>query len=235
MDGLEIFSPMNFDARVLSKIKAAGFVGWMTIAGAAEVLAATPKCTVDQQPVQIEHNIFEPGHPPPVLTRSPGIEAAFCGTRFGCVCGVMAETPKFTFGLAAAKITSVTVTTQAHITIWTPEGGRPEYLAHEETHRAISEHYYRGAGEVATRLANKLLGTKISLPGRNAKQRLDDALVEYRDQLIADFMHEIAERNDFAQDRFDTITNHGLESIPNQQAMAQAIADEEAHWKTMPH
>ena len=38
------------------------------------------------------------------------------------------------------------------------------------------------------------------------------------------------DRCDYAQDRFDTITDHGRELIANVAAMKKAISDEEAHW-----
>ena len=206
-------------------------VGLALAAGLASLRAAAPIVTVEQKPPRIEHLTFEPGHPPPVLQNFPGVEAAFCGTTFGCTCGLYAETPKFTFGLGAAKITSIIVSTRAHIIIWTPVGGPPEYLAHEETHRAISEHYYRDAGAVAKRLTEQLAGKKLDLPKKKTGAMLDEALDGLKNQLIADFMKEIGDRSEFAQDRFDTITNHGREPISNEEAMARAIADEAEHRK----
>lgn len=207
-------------------------VGLAVAAGLASLRAAAPIVSIEQKPPRIEYIAFEPGHPPPILQRSPGVEAAFCGTTFDCTCGLYAETPKFTFGLGAAKITSVVVSTRVHIIIWTPVGGPPEYMAHEETHRAISEHYYREAGAVAKRLAEQLAGKKLDLPKKKSEAMLDEALNELKNQLIADFMKEIGDRSVFAQDRFDTITNHGREPISNQEAMARAISDEEKHWKS---
>lgn len=42
------------------------------------------------------------------------------------------------------------------------------------------------------------------------------------------WIQELNERCKFAQDRFDEITNHGLNPIPTEKAMAQALADEAA-------
>ena len=64
-----------------------------------------------------------------------------------------------------------------------------------------------------------------------AQAMLDEALDGLKNQLIADFMKEIGDRSEFAQDRFDTITNHGREPISNEEAMARAIADEAEHRK----
>jgi hypothetical protein len=195
-------------------------------------LGSEPSHTVDHEIPRIQHLTFEPGHPPPILTRAPGVEAAFCGTVFECFVRFDASTPLFTAGLGAAKIKAVGVTTRLRITIWTPEGGPPEYMAHEETHRAISEHYYERAGEIAERLAKKIAGSRLALPKRKNQAMFKAALRQTEDEFLAEYMGQTNERCEFAQDQFDTITDHGREPITNEDAMRQAIAAEERHWAT---
>jgi hypothetical protein len=46
--------------------------------------------------------------------------------------------------------------------------------------------------------------------------------------VIADYMRETATRCDAAQARYDAITEHSMNSIPESEAMARAMAEEES-------
>jgi hypothetical protein len=53
-------------------------------------------------------------------------------------------------------------------------------------------------------------------------------LKKIQNDLIAEFLRETATRCDFAQARFDVITQHSISPIDEAEALAQAIAAEEA-------
>jgi hypothetical protein len=129
----------------------------------------------------------------------------------------------------AARVTGVKVTTRLSITLWTPKEGPPKVLAHEEGHRALAEMYYRSAEPVARRLAGRELGKPIPVPVRN--QRMSEAeLKKIQDALIAEYLRETASRCDFAQARYDAITEHSMNPTPEGEAMARAVAEEEAEY-----
>lgn len=183
---------------------------------------------IEQQPTTVERRAFDPANPPPELERAD--EAAFCGYVFEVECILTTYTPRSAAGPAIATVTNVNISTRLHITIGTPEGGAKEYVAHEETHRAIADFYYRRAREVARRLGAPLLGKKLLLPMGYSKAAADAAIKQVRKQFFADYMRETHDRCDFAQNRFDVITDHGRNAIPNSEALERALAEEERFW-----
>ena len=196
---------------------------------ATQLRAATPEALhIEQQPTTIERRAFDPANPPPELERAD--EAAYCEYVFEVECILTTYTPKSAAGPAISVVTKVEISTRLHITIGTPEGGAAEYVAHEETHRAIADHYYRGAREIARRLGSSLVGKKLLLPMGYSKAAADASIREARKQFFAEYMRETHDRCDFAQNRFDVITDHGRNSIPNSTALERALAEEERFW-----
>lgn len=195
--------------------------------------AAPPVTTIEQEPPKIEYLTFDPAHPPPIRQSAPGIEAAFCGYAFEILSRFEPTQSRFTFGRGAITVQKVDLVLRLRITIWTPEGGPADYLAHEETHRAIAEHYYRDAGRVARELAAKIVGQKLDLPARKNQAMVDLQLRLLSERLGDDYLHATRERCALAEEEFDTITDHGREPIANAEAMKAALAAEEKHWETL--
>lgn len=183
-------------------------------------------------PPKVEYKTFPVGQPP---MRAKGIEkgeAGLCHTEIVCQVGLEAETPAVATGEVHATLHSVSFTISAKITVWCQEGYTQAIMDHEETHRAISEHYYARAHTVARRLADDALARKLPLTGQSNAKELDRALTQLQAQLLDDFMQQVYERSEFAQDRFDAITDHGRNGTTNADAMAQALREEAEHWKT---
>lgn len=186
---------------------------------AAHVLVSAPK--VDRQ-------TFPVGRPP---MHAKGIElgeAGLCHTQITCEVGVSGEAPQD----GNAVLSSVSFSISARITIWVQEGFTPAIMEHEETHRAISEHYYAKAYAVANRLAEEAIAQRPALPGGPKGQALDRVLTELQTRLTDEFMRQVDQRSEFAQERFDAITDHGRNGITNAAAMAQALQEEAGHWKS---
>ena len=179
---------------------------------------------------KIEYQTFPVGHPPMHAKGLAG-EAGLCQTEIACQVGVEGEAPRISLGEARATLHTVSFTISVRITIWCQEGYTQMILDHEETHRAISEHYYAMAYKVAQRLADEAIARKLSLAGKPRAEALDRALKELQTRLLDEFMSETNQRCEFAQDRFDAITDHGRNAITNADAMAQALREEAEHWK----
>jgi hypothetical protein len=185
-----------------------------------------------QEPVQIEYRTFDPADPPADLRRNLGLEAAMCEAEFKVQCSLRTTTAAGTLRAVSATITNVEITTQLHVILWTPINGPRAYLDHEETHRAIAEYYYANASAVAKRVGTPMVGSKLLLPSGYSKAAVYDAIAERRAAFDLQYMRETHGRCSYAQDRFDAINDHGRVGIPNAQAMKQAIADEEKHWRS---
>ena len=195
--------------------------------------AAAPSNTVQVrvEAPRMESQSFPAGQPPAHLKSLGGLEAGFCRTEISCGVRLEAESVRSPGTAATATVTSVAFTVGANITISVEEGAPPEILRHEEAHRAISLHYYDLAYAVARRLGERTLGRKLSLPGPPSDSTLEGALRNLQPQLIAEFNREVYDRSEFAQNRFDAITDHSRKNIPNDVAMARALREEEEHWQ----
>lgn len=179
---------------------------------------------------KVDYQTFPVGRPPMHAKGLAG-EAGLCHTEISCKVGVEAEAPGIILADSHATLRSVTFDISAKITVWCQEGYTQSILDHEETHRAISEHYYAMAYKLARRLADEAIARKLPLTGKPKAQALDRALKLLQTQLLDDFMREINQRSEFAQDRFDAITDHGRNAVTNADAKAQAIREEAEHWK----
>ena len=179
---------------------------------------------------KIEYQTFPAGHPPMHAKGLEQGEAGLCQTEIGCQVGVEGEAPRIAFGEAKATLNSISFNISVRITIWCQEGYTQTILDHEETHRAISEHYYAMAYKLARQLADEAIARKLPLTGKPKAEALDHALKQLQTQLLDEFMRQIYPRSEFAQDRFDAITDHGRNAITNADAMAQALREEAEHW-----
>jgi hypothetical protein len=120
--------------------------------------------------------------------------------------------------------TSIEVVTRLKLDIFTLAGGPPTLLAHEEAHRAISEHYYDDAADVARKLGAALIGKSYTGTGKTRaaaeKSAFDKAVTGYNEA----YFERVRARASAANQRFDEITDHGRKAITAAEAMALALA-----------
>ena len=193
-------------------------------------IPSKPPVTVVLLPVDISHHTHPPGRPPVGAAHLALFELGVCVTRFP-ISGIMqVEYPRFGYSSAGGVVASVSMTIGLSIEVWATEGREAEVLPHEETHRAISEHYFQEAEAIAHRLGRTFIGRKVVLPAMEIKAAVEEGLKPLQEELLARYEKEVKERCDFAQTRFDEITDNGRAVIGNKEAMTQAIAEEEAHW-----
>ena len=193
----------------------AGFVG----------VAAEPRSgdiVVKIEPAKITRRTFDPQNPPKEMPKLTPPEVGTCVYSFGCTTEVMMRGTRG----RPARLSRVEVAARLTITLWTPQKGPPKILAHEEAHRAICEIYYERADLIARELAEREIGRQISASIRD-KALAELELKKIQNALIAEFMRETAGRCDFAQARFDAITEHSMNPIDESEAIALAIAEEQ--------
>jgi len=172
-------------------------------------------------PPKITRRTFDPQNPPKEMPKLTPPEVGTCVYSFGCTTEVVLRgvTGKF------ARLSGVEVSTRLSITLWTPEVGPPKILAHEEGHRAICEIYYRDADLIARELAERQIGRQIPVKIRD-KDVAQAELRKIQDAIIAEFMRETANRCDHAQARYDAITQHSVDPIPESEAIGRSLAEE---------
>lgn len=197
-----------------------------------EAWAAGPDVpvTVKKLPAQIARKTFDPEKPPAEMPPLAPFEAGLCEFSFGCETRLQVSMLSSRATIVPGTISSIKVITTLQIVVWTAENSPKKIIAHEEAHRAIAEHYYVGAEGIAQRLGQRQIGRKITVPMRNEKPDLDSALGGLQNEIVKDFLSQTAQRCKFAQERFDAITDHSRNPVPEDDAMAAAIKDEEAHY-----
>jgi hypothetical protein len=176
-------------------------------------------------PAKITRRTFDRQNPPAEMPKLTPPEVGTCAYSFGCATEVVVHGTRG----RPAKVTGVEVSTKLTITLWTPQGGNPKILAHEEGHREICEIYYAPAKSIARDLAKRAIGKPIAASVRNTAATQAE-LKRIQNALIAEFMRETASRCDFAQARFDAITQHSMNPIPESDAIVRAAAEEEEHY-----
>jgi hypothetical protein len=174
-------------------------------------------------PPKITRRTFDPQNPPKDMPKLTPPEVGSCVYSFGCTTEVVMRGTRG----KPARLSGVEVATRLTITLWTPLGGPAKILNHEEGHRAICEIYYEGADLIARELARREIGRKLSAAIRD-KEAAEAELKRIQDALIATFMRETASRCDFAQARFDAITDHSMNPIDVGEAMTMALEEERA-------
>ena len=175
------------------------------------------------EPAKITRRTFDRQNPPAEMPKLTPPEVGTCQYSFACATEVMARGTRG----RPAKVTGVEVSTRLKITLWTPQDGPHKILAHEEGHREICEIYYAPARSIARDLAERTIGKRLSVSVRDTAAT-EGELKGIQNALIAEFMRETASRCDFAQARFDAITNHSMNSIAESEAIVRAVAEEAA-------
>lgn|GEM_PF-1018957 len=211
-----------------------GLVLW--IAAAISGHAVPPSAvTVEKTPVQIERKTFDPENPPANMPAHAPLEAGLCESRFGCETQIEVSLPHSRKKAVQGTIIAMKLKTQLGITLWVAENSPKKISDHEEAHRAIAEHYYATGDAVAHRLAVAAIGRKVTVAMRDKKPAIEEALNDLQNETLAMYLNETARRCNFAQDRFDAITDHSRNPIPERDAEAQALQEEEAHYAEEVH
>jgi len=212
--------PLSFRLRRVWFLAALGIV---SIAVAAE-----PAVSVKKAVVSLERRTFDPRHLPPEMPPLKPTEAGLCAFKFECQTWFGAEVPLDDRETADATVTAAKVWLTLKITLWTKERAPPKLVAHEEGHRTIAELFYVPAESIAQDLAEKMIGRKFPVRLREREAVMQRELKKLQEVFVKEYLDATGQRCIFAQERFDVITNHGLNSIPERDAMAKALAEERA-------
>jgi hypothetical protein len=199
----------------------------------AKARGAASEVLVDVSPTTVERTFYPRDNPPTVLVVTNTEPAGRCLTNFSCAIYVSAIFPPPGVENIPATIGSIRVVVSQDIALFLVQGAVPAVLAHEETHRKISEHYYAPAKTIAQALAEPYIGWKFALSDKANRAAALAAIHAIQEEITYTYRKETGERCRFAQEQFDLITNHGLNPISNEEAMARALALEEENWATM--
>lgn len=167
-----------------------------------------------EEPV-VERREFDPRRPP--LTPP---ESGVCKATFELAASVSYSSERLSATRARIYVDEIDIVTRLRFDIFTVRGAPPKLRAHEEGHRAIGEHYYRDAVQIAEEIGRRLIGETFVASGANQKAAGFEHVVG---EIERAYMARVRIPSAAANERFDEITNHGLEPIGEAEAIALAL------------
>jgi hypothetical protein len=209
-------------------MKQIGFLAALSILIAVSGLHAQDDhpVTIHKTPAKIVRRAFDPAHPPsamPVLTPP---ESGVCHFDFGCDAGIGVFVDPAGPNTYQVEIDSVDIVLTMEVDIWAINGAPKKLLNHEEGHRQICEYFYKDADAVAQRIGKSFIGKKAKGTGPTQQAAADAAQQTLLSEINAAYMNETRVRCSACQVRYDAITMHGLNAVPEADAIAQAIKAE---------
>lgn len=176
-----------------------------------------------EAPVVVRES-FDPRRPPPDMPPLTPPEAGVCKITFALDAGVNFTAEQLSSTTARIYVEEIEIVTRVRFDIFTAVNGPAKLSAHEEGHRAIGEHYYDGAAEIAESIGRRLVGKTYDGAGANLEAAQRDAFNKVVAEIELAYMARVRTPSAAANERFDEITNHGLDPIDEAEAVALAIA-----------
>jgi hypothetical protein len=167
---------------------------------------------------------FDPNAPPRGMPKLTPPEAGVCNTTFELETGVSYTAEPLAARTVLITVAELNLTTRVTIDIYSVAGAPQKLRDHEEAHRKIGEYYYRYAAAAAERIADALIGERFEGTGATEDAAQKNALQKVLASIEKDYMAHTRDRSAAANVRFDAITNHGLEAIDANTALARALA-----------
>jgi hypothetical protein len=167
----------------------------------------------------IERREYDPRRPPRDMPELTPPESGVCKTTFELAASVNYSAERLSRTTARIYIDELDLVTRLRFDIFTVRGGPPKLRAHEEGHREIGEHYYVNAAQIADEIGRRLIGATFD--GSGADQDGFDKVVA---EIERAYMARVRIPSAAANERFDDITNHGLDPIDEAEAVRLAIA-----------
>ena len=182
--------------------------------------------TIKKNPPKITRQAFDPKRPPAKMPKLTPPESGVCHFEFTVDAGLVTLIDETSPTTVEVEVDSVDMILDLEIAIWAMTAAPKKLLSHEEGHRQLCEHYYKDAEKIAERLGRQMIGRKATGKGANKKAATDDATHKLLKDLNLAYMSETRVRCSAAQKRYDQITRHSLNPIPEADAIAQTIASE---------
>jgi hypothetical protein len=178
--------------------------------------------TITKEPPQVALHTFDPAAPPPGMPPLTAGEAAVCDSNFVSHASVKGQPERIDPTHAVATVTEVKVTLQLTIHIWVPVGATEHVIEHEQGHRQISEHYYKGADKVAEQIAAAYLGKTVSVSGTDLGAEVEELLKKMGADITAEYNDRLNPGP--AQQRYDQITDHSRNEVGASEAVDRALS-----------
>jgi hypothetical protein len=175
-----------------------------------------------EEPVVRRHE-FDPRRPLPGMPTLTPPESGVCNTTFELAANVTYSAETLSANTARVYVDQVELTTRLAFDIYTIENAPPKLVAHEDAHRAIGEHFYRDAPRIAEEIGRRLIGAAFDGTGVDQDAAQRDGFEKVIASIERAYMARVRMPSAAANARFDEITNHGLNAIGEDEALALVL------------
>ncbi len=185
--------------------------------------------TIQRLDAAVSTHSYDPAHPPRQMPATQPDEAGVTVADFSCVAQVsgqivdrsqIADDARVT-----VKIAAIHITLKLQIAEWMDQLAPVKIWAHENGHRDIALHFYRGSDLVAASIARAWIGKTLTASGPDAKSAAREAVTEAAQKITDDYMIQVRDRSELVQEAYDRITAHGTNDVDEYDAIQQALAE----------
>jgi hypothetical protein len=194
-------------------------------------LLALKPVRAQRSPVRVERaepvisrTEFDPRRPPRDMPELTPPESGVCKTTFELAASVNYSAERLSRTTARIYVDELEIVTRLRFDIFTVKDAPPKLRAHEEGHRAIGEHYYEGSVSIAGEIGRRLIGETFDGTGLDQEAAQQDAFNKVVAEIERAYMARVRIPSAAANQRFDDITDHGLNPIGEAEALRLAIA-----------
>jgi hypothetical protein len=151
-------------------------------------------------------------------------EAGVCSTEFALDVGVGYSMETVSATSLKVFVDELDLETSLTLSIFTQKGSPDKLHGHEEGHRAIGEYYYKNSVKIAESVGKAMIGKEYAGTGPNKAAAEHDGYQKINDAIVEAYMAKTRFRALAANNRFDDITQHGLNAVAEADAIAMAVA-----------
>jgi hypothetical protein len=214
-------SPLACARRALLKA-VASFGGAQLLCAPAWAQSSSAVRVTQERPV-IRRVEFNPRRPPRDMPPLTPPEAGVCLTTFELSAGVTYSAERIARNRARVYVDELDIVTRLRFDIYTVKDAPPKLRAHEEGHRAIGEHFYASAPQIAEQIGRRLIGATFEGEGPTEAAAQKDGFQKVVANIESEYMARVRVPSAAANERFDEITNHGLDPIDEAEAVRLAL------------
>jgi len=184
--------------------------------------SASAQIKISHPPADVKTRTFDANHPPADMPPLRDQEAAVTVSKFACGAQVQVDIVQNPGEKATAKIAGMDVTLRLEITVWLPENASGKIKTHEDGHRKISETFYARGEKVAKELADKYIGRSLAIDGPEPEQT-KAVITRAANEYCQEYLGLIEGPSQKAQERYDLLTDHGRNDVPEKNAIKKAM------------
>ncbi len=175
----------------------------------------------------VETRRFDPARQPPEMPKLHYPEAAETVTSFSCQTAVSAalENEKSANGRTdvVVRVKSVDFKSKVSVVMWLPNKVTKKIVAHEDGHRQLSEIFYDAAREPVIAACQNRIGQLYSGSGNTSAAAVRDAIDKAIAEINNIYVNATNKSASPVQQRYDIITRHGTNKVPEDEAIRMAL------------